>query len=279
MADDVLITLLVENSVHRTGLRAEHGLAWHVDFGGRQVLFDTGQTELLLANARELEMDLTRVEAIVLSHGHYDHTGGLVAVRHRAPMAPVWMHPAARAPKFAAKSDGTGRAIGMSEAAVTTLDQATVVLCDPQPVEVIKGLFATGPIPRVNTVEDVGGRFFLDAACTRADPLVDDQALFFESSDGLVVVLGCAHAGVINTLRHIESFTGSKRIAAVLGGMHLLNASEERLQFTLRELAGRDIQMLAPLHCTGWPATLRLWNTFPERCQQGGVGSVFRFRR
>lgn len=279
MTEDVIITLLVENSVRQMGLQAEHGLAWHVNFAGRQALFDTGQTDLLIANAGRLGLDLARVEAITLSHGHYDHTGGLAAVRQLAPAAPVWMHSGARAPKFAANPDGSGRAIGISEQALAALDQARVVPCDAGPVEVFDGLFATGAIPRTNDLEDVGGQFFLDAGCQRPDPLTDDQALFFESPDGVVVVLGCAHAGVINTLRHIESCTGSTRIAAVLGGMHLLNASERRLQFTLDELRRRDIRLLVPLHCTGWPPTLRLWNTFPERCQHGSVGTVFRFHR
>jgi 7,8-dihydropterin-6-yl-methyl-4-(beta-D-ribofuranosyl)aminobenzene 5'-phosphate synthase len=162
---------------------------------------------------------------------------------------------------------------------LAALATAKVVHCDQQPVEVADGLFATGAIPRTTELEDVGGRFFLDPECQRPDLLPDDQALFFESRDGLVVLLGCAHAGVINTLRHIESFTGSKRIFAVLGGMHLLHASEERLQFTLQELERRGMRMLVPLHCTGWQPTLRLWHAFPEQCLQGGVGAVFRFGR
>ncbi len=124
MADDICITLLVENSVHRMGLQAEHGLAWHVDIGGKQVLFDTGQTDLLVANAQRLGLDLAQVEAVVLSHGHYDHTGGVAAVRRLAPAARVLMHPAARAPKFEADPDGSVRAIGMNKATLAALDSA-----------------------------------------------------------------------------------------------------------------------------------------------------------
>lgn len=275
MPEEVRITLLVENSVHRTGLQAEHGLACHLVFGGKQVLFDTGQTDLLLTNAQQLGLDLSRVDVIVLSHGHYDHTGGLAAMRRLAPEARIVLHPAATVPKFAAEPDGSSRSIGISETGRHALATAQVQICEEKPLEVVEGLFATGRIPRTTRLEDVGGRFFLDPACTRPDPILDDQALFFASREGTVVLLGCAHAGVINTLQHIESFTGSTKVAAVLGGMHLLHASEERMRFTLEELGRRDIGELAPMHCTGWTPSLRLWNAFPGRCKPGGVGTVF----
>jgi 7,8-dihydropterin-6-yl-methyl-4-(beta-D-ribofuranosyl)aminobenzene 5'-phosphate synthase len=143
----------------------------------------------------------------------------------------------------------------------------------------VPGLFATGEIPRQTEYEDVGGRFFLDAKSQHPDPLVDDQALFFESGEGLVVLLGCAHAGVVNTLLHVERLTGGKRFHAVLGGMHLLNASSERLQKTIAALEQRDLHLLVPMHCTGWPATPALWNHFGKRCVRGGVGSRFAFSR
>lgn len=277
MPEPVRITILVENSVHRRGLQAEHGLAYHLVFGRKQVLFDTGQTNLLLANAQRLGLDLSRVDVIILSHGHYDHTGGLAAMRRLAPEARIVMHPAATAPKFAVNPDGSSRSIGIDEVGRHALATAEVEICDEQPVEVVDGLFATGRIPRTTRLEDVGGRFFLDPACTRPDPLLDDQAMFFESGEGTVVLLGCAHAGVINTLQHIELFTGSTKVGAVLGGMHLLHASEERMRFTLEELGRRDIHELAPMHCTGWNPILRLWNAFPGCCKSGGVGTVFSY--
>lgn len=279
MNEEIRITILVENSVYQRGLRAEHGLAYHIAIAGTQVLFDTGQTDLLVTNACQLGLDLSQVETIVLSHGHYDHAGGLAALRRLAPEARVVVHPAATAPKFAGSPDGSSRAVGINEAGLRSLGKARVEFCDEQPLELLEGLYATGTIPRVTSFEDVGGRFFLDSDCRRPDPLLDDQALFFESSRGTVVLLGCGHAGVINTLRHIESFTGASTFASVLGGMHLLNASEKRIQFTLEEMRLRDIHELVPIHCTGWNATMRLWDTFPGRCKQGGVGTTFCFER
>ncbi|MCU0771288.1 MAG: MBL fold metallo-hydrolase [Verrucomicrobia bacterium] len=279
MPEEIRITLLVENTVHGMGLKAEHGLSYHIAIGTRQVLFDTGQTDVLLANARQLGLDLSQLDTIVLSHGHYDHTGGLAVTRRLAPEARIVLHASALAPKFSAKPDGSGRAIGMSPGMLDSLTAARITFCRGQPVDLGEGLFATGEIPRTTQHEDVGGRFFLDPACRQPDPLLDDQALFFESAEGTVVLLGCAHAGVINTLRHIESLSRTSRFAAVLGGMHLLNASEERMQSTLEELRQRDIGALAPLHCTGWNATMRLWQAFPQQCCEGAVGTVWRFPR
>ncbi len=175
MNKSVRITVLVENSVNVRGLRAEHGLAFHIRTGRHQLLFDTGQSDLLMQNARNLQLDLRGLEAVVLSHGHYDHTGGLKAVNELAPRARLFLHPAAISPKFTGQSDGTSRAVGMIEENVKTVrDTAPFVTRTQSPTEVVDGIFVTGEIPRQNNFEDTGGRFFLDEACSQPDPLVDD---------------------------------------------------------------------------------------------------------
>jgi 7,8-dihydropterin-6-yl-methyl-4-(beta-D-ribofuranosyl)aminobenzene 5'-phosphate synthase len=278
MSQKISISVLVENSVHERGLKAEHGLAWHIQFGSHQVLFDTGQSDLLVENARQLGICLDRLDAIVLSHGHYDHTGGLAAVAAASPCPPVFLHPAAREPKFSLQPDGTPRFIGVPEAsrAVLARHQARIIetrTC----TEVVKGLFVTGEIPRRTPYEDPGGRFFLDERATQPDPVRDDQAVFFDTSTGVVVLLGCAHAGVVNTLDYIQGLNPGRPFRAVLGGLHLLNASPERMKRTLAALEQRDIRQFVPAHCTGWPATLALWNRFGEHCSSGGVGSRYAF--
>lgn len=279
MSENICITVLVENSVNLRGLKAEHGLAWLIEIGGRRVLFDTGQTELLLDNAGALGCSLEGLDAIVLSHGHYDHTGGLAAVRRLSPAAQVCLHPAAMRPKFNANSDGGGRYIGMPDAGRQAIaDAGPKLTLTAACQEIVSGLFVTGEIPRLTDFEDVGGHFFLDERCQQADPLVDDQAVFFQTPTGVVVVLGCAHAGVVNTLTQVERLTTGKRIQAVLGGMHLFNASPERLAATVEALQRRDIPLLAPAHCTGLAAVTRLWVGFPGRCSGAGVGSRFVFR-
>lgn len=274
----ILVTVLVENAVHGRELRAEHGLAFHLQVGPQSLLFDTGQSELIAHNARLLGVDLAAIQAVALSHGHYDHTGGLEAVCRLAPQAPVHVHPAALTPRFARNPDGTTRSVGGSSTGLQADRlQSGLVRTNTAPVEVLPGIFLTGEIPRETDFEDVGGPFVLDEAGTRPDPMEDDQALFFDTQDGLVVLLGCAHAGVVNTLRHVRRLTRGRPIHAVLGGMHLLAASPERMDRTVAALRELGVQRLGPAHCTGAAATARLWTEFPQACAVCSVGSRFVF--
>jgi 7,8-dihydropterin-6-yl-methyl-4-(beta-D-ribofuranosyl)aminobenzene 5'-phosphate synthase len=142
---------------------------------------------------------------------------------------------------------------------------------------VTEEIFITGSIPRVTDFEDTGGDFFLDEPCLEADPIVDDQAVFFDTRDGTVVLLGCGHAGVVNTLNHIQKQTGGRPIHAVLGGMHLINASQDRLTRTMDALRGLDVNVLAPAHCTGARAQARMGTEFPDRWDPSTVGRRFEF--
>jgi 7,8-dihydropterin-6-yl-methyl-4-(beta-D-ribofuranosyl)aminobenzene 5'-phosphate synthase len=279
MSESIGITTLVEDTVHPPGLKAEHGLSFHIQFGRHQVLFDTGQSDLLRANAAGLGLNLRHLDAIVLSHGHYDHCGGLKTAWSLSPAGKLFLHPAAVTAKFTANAEGVARFIGLPDDAQEVIRAGAATIWTRAPTEVVPGLFATGEIPRQTDFEDTGGRFFLDEQCQKPDPLADDQALFFESREGLVVLLGCAHAGVINTLLHIEKLTGQKRIHAVLGGLHLLNATPARLAATVDALRQRNLALLVPAHCTGWIAQARLAESFPGRCVAPGVGRRFAFER
>ena len=211
MSETIRITVLVENSVHRQGLVAEHGLSFHVQSGEHSLLFDTGQTDLAVINAETLRLPLDRVEAIVLSHGHYDHTGGVPAMLEVVPDARIYLHPAAFENKFSRNHAGPAREIGMSDCVAQAIRRhAGGFIETTARTEIMEGVFATGEIPRANAYEDTGGAFFLDAEGTRPDPLVDDQALVIDLGRSVVLLLGCAHSGVVNTLDHVRHLTGGK---------------------------------------------------------------------
>ena len=280
MSENVRITVLVENSVHRQGLVAEHGLSFHIQIGQRSLLFDTGQSDLALINAETLHIPLDRLEAIVLSHGHYDHTGGLSAILDAAPNAPVYAHPAAFGMKYTKSPDSQSRFIGMSLEATHAIRRATGGVIETRGrTDIVRGVFVTGEIPRLTPYEDPGGPFFLDAACTQLDLIRDDQSLVIDLGRSVVLLLGCAHAGVVNILDHVRQLTSGKPMCALIGGLHLGSAREERIEQTVDRLRAANLDYLAPIHCTGWPATARLWQAFPNICRPAGVGGVFEFKQ
>jgi len=275
MGRDTCITTLVENTTSSPGLLAEHGLSFWIEYGNRHVLFDTGQSDLILRNAKTLNVDLAQADAIVLSHGHYDHTGGLSAVLGIAPKALIYLHPAAIELKFS-RSSSKPCSIGMPDSAKKAIRGRHVIWTE-SPTQVFDGIGLTGQVPRTNSFEDVGGHFFLDEGCRQPDPLLDDQALFIESSKGLVIVFGCAHAGVVNTLQWISNINRRKHFYAVMGGMHLLNADSKRIERTITTFRKNDLQKIGPAHCTGGNAVERIRSALPEQCLDCSVGTRVRF--
>lgn len=275
----IRLTILAENTARGMGVRGEHGLAWWLDMGTAQVLFDAGQGLVIEPNAARLGLDLSTLTSIVLSHGHLDHVGGLEQVLAVAPYASLHFHPAATCRRFTG-SDGKGIARRLSSDFMETeAFQAggRRILTTRAPQELAPGLWCTGEIPRTNDYEDTGGPFFLDDKLSTPDPILDDQALFFHTPKGLVVILGCAHAGVINTLEHIRSLTQNAPIHTLLGGMHLERASERRMNETFAALHALRIQRFGPNHCTGIAAIARFWQEFPGRIIQCAAGVRLEF--
>ena len=272
--NDVRMTVLVENTAGRLGLLAEHGLSFWIELGSQKVLFDTGQGQVLSGNAHRLAVRLELVDAVILSHGHYDHTGGLGYVLRSGRRPRVYGHPAVFEPKYAGSADGSGRDIGIPLLSEGDVRKQAELIWTEAPTEVGEGLMLTGPVPRRTDFEDTGGAFFTDKDCAQPDDLVDDQAAFLETSAGTIVILGCAHAGVINTLRHVQTLTNGRPIHTVIGGMHLVGAGRERLNRTVEELRRLNVRRLLPCHCTGSVAVARLWHEFPAECEACPTGTV-----
>jgi 7,8-dihydropterin-6-yl-methyl-4-(beta-D-ribofuranosyl)aminobenzene 5'-phosphate synthase len=264
----VRVTLLVDNEPGIAGLRAQWGFSAWVETSQARVLLDSGSNDAFRRNAAALGVPLETTDAFVLSHGHGDHGGGIAAALDAAPGAAVVLHPAGLAPRYWLGRTGKVDPIGLQNRSLAAMwSAAERVTWALGPVEVAPRVWATGPIPRRHPLEEAERNFFLDKACSVRDHVVDDQALWTASASGLVVLVGCAHAGVINTLDHVRRLAagedvasagrlplagdGLPRVAAVIGGMHLLHASPARLRATGDALAAAGAQLVAPVHCTG----------------------------
>ena len=268
--DSVSVAVLSENTVHRAGIVAEHGLSLSIRHRGVHLLFDTGASGLLLKNARKLRVPLHDLDAIVISHGHYDHTGGLSTLR-RETDAPIYAHPDIFTNRYSIKKS-TVRSIGFSETKVSKENLGCVHLNKGQVH--IKGFYQTGQVPRVCDFEKPATHFFLDRKGEQPDIVPDDQGLFIKTAKGLVVFLGCCHAGLINMLTHIRAISREERIHWIVGGTHLLDASEALLEKTGEALKEICFDHISPLHCTGIKGHHFFLTHFPEQYHYLCCGDV-----
>ncbi|MFP4326223.1 MAG: MBL fold metallo-hydrolase [Desulfonatronovibrio sp.] len=269
----VKITIVVDNKAG-SGLDSEHGFAAWIEAFGRRILFDTGQGHVLAGNAARLGIPLDKTDHVVLSHGHYDHGGGIVQVMEQSVSAIIHLHPHALIDRYSLDTNFQSRPVGLSEETVSFLDSLP-----PERVHwithseyIAPGIGLTGPIPRTDSDEDVGGPFYTDLKGSSKDIIEDDQALWIDTDQGLVVCSGCAHSGIINTLNCIKNITGKTRIRCVVGGFHLMGAGISRVQKTVNELENISPELIAPCHCTGDEACVlmkkRLGNRFVD-CMAG----------
>ena len=248
----IAITLLVYNNA-APGLVEEHGFSAWIEHGNDRILFDTGQGQTLETNARELDINLDQATLVVLSHGHYDHTGGLGVALSAASAAKVAYGEGVTQRRLSCHEGRGIRDIGMPQMCIDQLEglsESRRQLID-QPHRIQPGIGITGPIPRGNDFEDAGGPFFFDQALQSTDPISDEIAVWIETEEGLVIITGCCHAGIINTVERVREITDQKRVQGIIGGLHLLHASEQRIQATFDYLAALQPKFLMPCHCTG----------------------------
>jgi len=280
---DLKITTILDNIVQSAGPVAHWGFSTLLDYEARgrrrRVLLDTGSDrECLLRNLKALKIDLRGIDAVVLSHGHWDHTSATVDVVKASGGVRVYAHPSAFQHVFRVDNKGERRRISVPDgqgAAEIEAAGGEVVLSEA-PVEVAPGVWATGEVPRAGfeTVMELVKERLVREGSEAPDTIPDDQSLFLrERGVGLTVVTGCAHSGPLNILSYVESLSG-EGVRALIGGTHLTGRKSEYTRATIEGLRKHDLRILSPCHCTGFRAMAELSYAFPESFVLNFSGNV-----
>lgn len=274
----IRITILCENLVGRLVGSGEHGFSAFIETDNGNYLFDTGGGRSIVPNSLTLNKDLKSIRRIFLSHGHYDHTGGLSEVLKLKGKVDVHAHPHVFLDRIAVLKEEDReikRFIGIRYKKRYLESLGANFVFNTDFIEIEKGFFLTGEVPRQTTYEKPDPRLFseMDGRTTH-DLFLDDQSLILDTEKGMVLILGCAHSGMINIINHVINKMGKEKFHAILGGTHLDFLTPEQLEESIRSLEKMDIEKIGVSHCTGMRAAFRLHQEFGDRFFYGCVGSV-----
>jgi 7,8-dihydropterin-6-yl-methyl-4-(beta-D-ribofuranosyl)aminobenzene 5'-phosphate synthase len=219
-----------------------------------------------------MNKDLSRVKKVVISHGHYDHAGGLMPLLRESGPLEVYGHPGIFNPRYRVKDTGESYPIGMPHSREELAAAGACFELSKEFREVAPGIHLTGEVPRVTGFETGDQGLYCDCSGLESDTTPDDQSLVIESEKGLVLILGCCHAGLVNTLEHVAHVTGRRDIYAVIGGTHLGFCDQNQIDKTIAAVRMMGIKKLAAGHCTGFAASARLYRELPKEFQVAMVG-------
>ena len=272
----VQITIIADNnaSLPFTG---EHGFSAVIDICGahtHRILFDTGRG-VIFTNAPAAGVNLALCEALVLSHGHYDHTDALKEFMNRYPRARIHASTGIFRQHYS-KRTGTCRFIGLStESREAILSPESTYVPFTGTTAIAGGRVQLADnIPRIHPLETASPLLFEDEACTVSDTVPDELVLWTDTPDGLVIVTGCCHAGFMNTVNFVRTHAPDRPVALVVGGFHLAGVSSERIEATAAFIREQGIRRVAAFHCTGEDETRRLAELTGGIVEAGHCGTV-----
>jgi 7,8-dihydropterin-6-yl-methyl-4-(beta-D-ribofuranosyl)aminobenzene 5'-phosphate synthase len=270
---EVKITTLSENTASAACI-GEWGLSMLVEADGMKILFDTGGGKAAVYNADLMGIDFTSVDVMVLSHGHYDHTGGLYDVIRRSGETRIVAHPDVWARKYGSMGNTPLRYVGIPFIREALEAMGASFELSAEPVKLSTHITTTGEVPMLNDYEKVETYLrVMEGEELKQDEINDDLSLVIDTEYGLVVILGCAHHGIVNNLKQAQKVTGKELIYAAIGGTHLVHASKDRMAKTAAALEEMGVQYLGVSHCTGFAASAYLAGEFGERFFQNNAGT------
>lgn len=279
MASRLTLTVLVDNTTLTDHyFNGEPGLSFLLETEGKKILFDTGYSGMFVSNAEKMGISLLDVDYVVLSHGHLDHTGGLVSlvrllteaknegIKHRVPQ--LIAHPRCFYAKEKIPQKNSGSLLGETE-----IRRRFPVNLSAAPVWITDNLVFLGEIPRISAFEKTDSKdriLYLPSGVPEPDQMLDDSALAFRSKEGLVIITGCSHAGICNITGYAQKVCVVQQVQDIIGGFHLLNASPEQLDGTCRYLEKIQPASVHACHCTSLAARIALAGHCPVK--ETGVG-------
>lgn len=269
------ITVLCDNSVGAlSGTLGEHGFSALIEptNGGEPILFDTGQGQTLLHNAGRMKRELSKVRRVVLSHGHYDHVGGLAPLLNEKGAKEVWAHPGIFNTRYRVKDNGEHISIGILQSREELEAMGADFNLASTFRELAPDIYLTGEVPRRSAFEKGDAGIYCDSTGCAPDLVPDDQSLVLRTQKGLVLLLGCCHAGIINTLEYVAETLGRRDFYGVVGGMHLAFCPKIQMDGTIAKLKTYGIRKIAVSHCTGFEASARLSRELPKSFHVAQVG-------
>ncbi|MBI4777018.1 MAG: MBL fold metallo-hydrolase [Deltaproteobacteria bacterium] len=278
---ETIVSILCDNSIKAPGFMGEHGFSALIERNGEKLLFDAGSALSIEHNLKKLDRNLEGLTKILVSHGHYDHTGGLKWVLEQVGRVEVVAHPAMFSKHMARNPEDpndTGRYIGCPYPREELEQLGAVFRFTDRSIEVVSGVWFLVGIEREQDHVPSDPRLVLPGGGSlQLDPIEDDASLLIETDEDPVLVLGCAHGGVLNILDHAKNEMGVNKLKAILGGTHLLLVGSKDMPEIIEKFEEFSVKLLGVSHCTGMKATLELARHFGDRFELASAGSVFRF--
>lgn len=254
------LSILTDNTSGGQGFLAEHGLSYFIETKNGSLLFDTGSSDVFLHNAKLLGIDIAATEQVVLSHGHWDHGNGLQHISGKRLIT----HPDSFMKRYR-KNDMSY--IGLAQTKEELSAQFDLhTFADAN--EILSGTWFLGSVPRTNSFEAQTTAFADETK--QPDFVPDDSGIAIVEDNKLIVITGCAHAGICNTIAHAKQTTGIDKVYAVLGGFHLKKQNSQTQQ-TIEYFKAEDIEHIYPSHCTELPALAAFYDAFGIRQLRTGM--------